>query len=163
MNRKGGRKGHTPPARFVGTIRIPLGSGLVKRLRWSFLRCMICFHLPAPGREITDSAACAHPAFAGPENVQCRSVFIQLVRTLVHQPPLPGAGVQHLLDSRHGRIACKPISSNSSTAVLKLAERSHLQSVLRARGQHLLWLAATLQNSRVHFTVAGCPNIRWGS
>jgi hypothetical protein len=29
----------------------------------------------------------AHPAFAGPENVQCRSVFIQLIRALV--PPAP--------------------------------------------------------------------------
>jgi hypothetical protein len=47
---------------------------------------MICFHLPAPGREVIDSAACAHPASAGPENVQCRSVFIQFKRALVHQP-----------------------------------------------------------------------------
>jgi hypothetical protein len=38
---------------------------------------MICFHLLAPGREVIDSAARAHPASAGPENVQCRSVFIQ--------------------------------------------------------------------------------------
>jgi hypothetical protein len=38
---------------------------------------MICFHLLAPGREVIDSAACAHPASAGPENVQCQSVFIQ--------------------------------------------------------------------------------------
>jgi hypothetical protein len=38
---------------------------------------MICFHLPAPGREVIDSTAGAHPASAGPENVQCRSVFIQ--------------------------------------------------------------------------------------
>ena len=156
MNRKGGRQGHAPPARFVGTIRIPLGSGLVKRLRRSFLLCTICFHLLAPGREVIDSAACAHPASAGPENVQCRSVFIQFVRALVHQPPLPGAGVQHLRDSRHGRIACKT-SLPAVPPHCKVAERSRLQSVLRARGQPLHWLTTALQNSRSHFVFdSGC-------
>jgi len=61
LNRKGGRKGHTPPARLVGTIRIPLGSGLVKCLRRAFLRCMICFHLPAPGSEVSDSTPAPIP------------------------------------------------------------------------------------------------------
>ena len=162
MNRKGGRQGHAPPARFVGTIRIPLRSGLVKRFRRSLLRCMICFHLLALGHEVSDSAACAHPASAGPENVQCRSVFIQFKWALVHQPPLPGAGFQHLLDSRHGRIACKT-SLRAVPLHCKVAERRSLQSVLRARGQHLHWLAAALQNSRSHFVFAGCPNIRLGS
>src|ERR1035441_8375183 len=77
-------------------------------------------------------------------------------------PPLPGAGVQHLLDSRHGRIACKT-SLPAVPLRCKVAERSRLQSVLRARGQHLHWLAATLQNSRSHCVFAGCPNIRLGS
>ena len=61
---------HTSPARLAGTIRIPPGSSFVKRLCRSFLRCMICFHLPAPGCGVINSAAGAHPAAAGPENVQ---------------------------------------------------------------------------------------------
>ena len=58
LNRKGGRKGHTPPARFVGTVRIPRAPDFVKCpvvlfFRISFLRClwcMICFHLPRLAR-----------------------------------------------------------------------------------------------------------------
>src|SRR5439155_15429336 len=46
-NRKGGRKRHTPPARFVGTIRIPVGSEFVKcHSLFHFINCMTCFHLP---------------------------------------------------------------------------------------------------------------------
>ena len=53
LNRKGGRKGHTPPARFVGTVRLPRLPDLVKchvcLFIWSSLRCLLClccFHLP---------------------------------------------------------------------------------------------------------------------
>jgi len=49
----------------------------------------------------------AHPASAGPENVQCRSVFIQFVRALVPRRLLPGHRDQPVFDSRHGRIAYK--------------------------------------------------------
>src|SRR4030095_15603429 len=45
----------------------------------------------------------AHPAAAGPENVQCRIVFIHILRTLALQSH--GDRVQPSLDSRHGRTA----------------------------------------------------------
>ena len=62
----------------------------------------------------------AHPASAGPENVQCRSVFIQFVRALVPRRLLPGRRVQPVFDSRHGRIACKFSFPSSSTFGAKL-------------------------------------------
>jgi hypothetical protein len=40
----------------------------------------------------------AHPASAGPENVQCRCVFIQFVRALVPRRLLPGRRVQPVLN-----------------------------------------------------------------
>ena len=52
----------------------------------------------------------AHPASAGPENVQCRSVFIQFLRALVPRRLWPGRRVQPVFDSRHGRIAGKTFS-----------------------------------------------------
>src|SRR6266481_3134709 len=33
--------------------------------------------------QLLAASPCAHPASAGPENVQCRSVFIQFLRVLV--------------------------------------------------------------------------------
>src|SRR6266498_262223 len=86
---------------FVGTVRITASSRFVKSVRSVGLSwvpsCMLCFRLPA-----------AHPASAGPENVQCRSVFIQFVRALVSPAQfLFGASVQPVFDSRRGRITCK--------------------------------------------------------
>ena len=120
------------------TIKVkgsPIRAG-VKRLRRSLLRCMMCFHLLAPSREVIDSAACAHPASAGPENVQCRSAFIQFKRALVRQPRSPGAGVQPVFDSRHGRIACKT-SLPAVPLRCKVTECGRLQSVPRAQSQPL--------------------------
>ena len=45
-----------------------------------------------------------------PENVQCRAVFIQYARIVAPGPQRAGP-VQHLVDSRRGRIASKFIST----------------------------------------------------
>jgi hypothetical protein len=63
---------------------------------------MICFHLPAPGREVIDSAARAHPASAGPENVQCRSVFIQFKELWFVSPGRPAPASNPFLT--HGTV-----------------------------------------------------------
>src|SRR5437016_1228047 len=102
---------------------------------------------------------CAQLALASPENVQCRSVFIQFLRALVSPVACcQVSNVQPVFDSRHGRIACK-IPSKQFTAFL--TERDRLQSGLRALHQPLGWLTAALPNSGSHFLVADGPNIRW--
>jgi hypothetical protein len=79
-----------------------------------------------------------------PENVQCRAVFTQYARTVVPGPP-PGGPVQHLVDSRRGRIASKFFSTAISGCWSGRAGASN-QS-LRACGQHLRWLAPALPKS----------------
>ena len=101
----------------VGTVRIPLRPGWVKCSPIIFfpdlVLCLICFHLPALAPiPSSRTAAYAQLAFASPENVQCRSVFIQFVRVLVSPALSPGTGLQPVFDSRLGRIACKTFSSS---------------------------------------------------
>jgi len=72
---------------------------------------------------------CAHPVAAGPENLQCRFAFIQFVRALVHPTPSPGAGVQPVFDSRHGRIALQNVLKQSTA--LAEGQCTRLQSVLK--------------------------------
>jgi hypothetical protein len=73
----------------------------------------------------------AQLASASPENVQCRSVFIQLWRALVS---LACASVQPVFDSRLGRIACKMFSAVS---LHWLVERDRLQSTQKVLHQPL--------------------------
>jgi hypothetical protein len=63
---------------------------------------MICFHLLALGGEVSDSVASAHPASAGPENVQCRSVFIQFKELWFVSPGRPAPASNPFLT--HGTV-----------------------------------------------------------
>ena len=111
LNRKAGPKGHSPPARCCrqcpNTLCVRLRQG---RLCDPFVLCLICFHLPAPGVPPWGCVAGAHPAAAGPEDVQCRSVFIHILKNSGSPGPVAKARVQPVFDSRHGRIACKAFS-----------------------------------------------------
>jgi hypothetical protein len=50
------------------------------------------------------------PPLAGPENFQCRAVFIQLPKSCSFVNPQ--ANVQPVFDSRHGRITLKSIAGS---------------------------------------------------
>jgi hypothetical protein len=88
--------------------------------------------------------------FRDPENIQCRAVFIQYLRAVVPRAAGGAPGVQHFIDSRHGRIACKAFSRR-----FKRTESRRFQSVLWLVGQHLPWLAAALKKSvRLHCSIS---------
>lgn len=79
----------------------------------------------------------AHPATAGPENLQCRFAFIRLVRALVSTAPVFRAPASNTLLTRDTVESPAKLFPSSSTSMLKFMERHRLQSVLRAGGQHL--------------------------
>src|SRR6266481_8801108 len=81
----------------------PSGSSARYQLRsfsrsWSSLSFLL---LKASG-SLSFSSLCfrAHPATAGPENLQCRFAFIQLVRALVSPAPLGRAPASNTLLTR---------------------------------------------------------------
>jgi len=105
--------------KFSFPIRFFIGLTLLPEIRFARHHSNLSFRLLIPDRcrSATSqqrgdpfshpSGSSAHPASAGPENVQCRSVFIQFVRALVPRRLWSGRRVQPVFDSRHGRIVCK--------------------------------------------------------
>jgi len=93
----------------------------------SVAESLLLFIRSLPGkRSDDDRCPTPNPVLRDPENVQCRSVFIQFPKSSGSQPQC--GCVQPVFDSRHGRIADKIFPSQPFFA----EERGRLQSVLRA-------------------------------
>ncbi len=105
----------------------------------------------------------AHPASAGPENVQCRSVFIHILKNSGSPRFVAKPRVQPVFDSRHGRIACKTFSPQLPLCRCTGGTRPPPITSAGLDANPNPWLRAALPNSSLHLALAGCPNIRMES
>ena len=95
-----------------------------------------CFHLLLFGAKPVAWQR-AQLAFASPENVQCRSVFIHILRVLVRRFPVARPPTSNPFLT-HGTVeSLAKLCPVSSSVLLKGRDRGRLQSVLRALRQPL--------------------------
>ena len=136
---------------FIEAIRSVTHLVLAPRIEKALLvLCFLFFLLKASSSlslsffvfPVTD---CAHPATAGPENLQYRLAFIQLVRALVWPALIGLAPASNTFLTRDTVESPAKRFPSSFTSMLKFPERRRLQSVLRADANTCTWLTAALK------------------